>query len=96
MTPIVFYVKPHFIEGECIITKKELEEIIEKSYNAGYADGEKVNKAEPQYVPYIPLTPTIPQPPYYTTSTTITIDGKEWLTSGYISINDKENPCRDD
>lgn len=71
--------------GNILITKKELEEVLNEAYNEGFYDGNKNNCA-------ITATPGVVTAPYYTwtssgTTTTLLSNAKD-LTIGTASLND--------
>ena len=71
--------------GNILITKKELEEVLNEAYNEGFYDGSKNNCT-------ITTTPGVITAPYYTwtssgTTTTLLSNAKD-LTTGSVSLSD--------
>ena len=73
--------------GNILITKKELEEVLNEAYNEGFYDG---NKSKNNCT--ITTTPGVVTIPYYTwtssgTTTTLLSNAKD-LTTGSVSLSD--------
>ena len=73
MMPFVITVEKD--NNKIILTKEELEEIIEKAYNQGVSDG-----STRVTLPIYPTYPSYPSYPYYDTTTA------PWKDTPYITI----------